>query len=146
MNFNTIEELSTRPAIWTLRVRVSREWVAINLKNTVLHRNFILIDEKGNDIWAEVPLNLMANFENLLQEQKLYTIHDFRVKNAPNRYVIELTAFTIVTEIEDIPAILKYNFTFIKDGEIPSKLEKGMLISGNISYIIIYQYCPPFKK
>ncbi|CAN0916125.1 hypothetical protein LINGRAHAP2_LOCUS29543, partial [Linum grandiflorum] len=146
MNFNTIEELSTRPAIWTLRVRVSREWVATNLKNTVLHQNFILIDEKGNDIWAKVPLNLMANFENLLQEQKVYTIHDFRVKNAPrdyqpiaNRYAIELTAFTIVTEIEDIPAILKYNFTFIKDGEIPRKLEKRVLLSGNISYII-YQY------
>ncbi|CAN0873043.1 hypothetical protein LINGRAHAP2_LOCUS10271 [Linum grandiflorum] len=46
MNFNTIEELNTRPAIWTLRVRVSREWVAKNLKNTVLHKNFVLIDEK----------------------------------------------------------------------------------------------------
>ncbi|CAN0881355.1 hypothetical protein LINGRAHAP2_LOCUS14192 [Linum grandiflorum] len=144
MNFDTIEELSTRPAIWTLRVRVSREWVATNLKNTVQHQNFILINENGNDIWAKVPLNLMANFENFLQEQKVYTIHDFRVKNAlGDSQPIQITAFTIVTEIEDIPAIPKYNFTFIKDSKIPSKLEKRMLLSGNISYII-YQYCPPF--
>ncbi|CAN0881354.1 hypothetical protein LINGRAHAP2_LOCUS14192 [Linum grandiflorum] len=85
----------------------------------------------------------MANFENFLQEQKVYTIHDFRVKNALGDSQPIANRYENVTEIEDIPAIPKYNFTFIKDSKIPSKLEKRMLLSGNISYII-YQYCPPF--
>ncbi|CAN1820071.1 hypothetical protein LINPERHAP1_LOCUS28956 [Linum perenne] len=129
MKFNSIAEVSIKPNKWALQVRISRSWLAINTKfDTVLHRDFILIDAKGNDIWAQVPLRLMPNFAHI-EEQKVYNIQHFKVLNAPkvyrpisNRYVIEFSDSTIVEENENCVSIPQYKFTFIKESEIPLKL------------------------
>ncbi|CAN1164080.1 hypothetical protein LINPERHAP2_LOCUS25379 [Linum perenne] len=145
MKFNSIAEVSIKPNKWALQVRISRSWLAINTKfDTVLHRDFILIDAKGNDIWAQVPLRLMPNFAHI-EEQKVYNIQHFKVLNAPkvyrpisNRYVIEFSDSTIVEENENCVSIPQYKFTFIKESEIPLKLDR-VLLSDTIRYVVEYR-------
>ncbi|CAN1188396.1 Proline transporter 2 [Linum perenne] len=121
-------------------VRVSRSWTAIHAKHKyVLHKDYIFIDAKGKDIWGQIPEVLISKFQNLLEDQKVYTIQNFKVMNAPsqfhpisNRYVIEFTASTTVEEVDNMSAIPEYKFVFIRESEIPTNLHNRLLLFGKL--------------
>ncbi|CAN1164776.1 hypothetical protein LINPERHAP2_LOCUS25769 [Linum perenne] len=132
MKFNSIDELiPTQPRRWALQVRVSRSWMAIHpFEDVVLHKGLLLLDAKGDDIWAEIPVSLLDIFTHLMVEQKSYTIHQFNVIAAPeeyrptsNKFVIQFHALTTVEEIPDIPSIPYYKFTFIQETELSAGCE-----------------------
>ncbi|CAN1139976.1 Replication protein A 70 kDa DNA-binding subunit B [Linum perenne] len=112
---------------------------------TVLNqRDFILIDAKGNDIWAQVPLSFIPKFEHL-EEQKVYTIQNFKVMNAPrvyrpisNRYIIEFSNSTTIEESENCVSIPQFKFSFIKEAEIPLKVDHRVLLTNTIGYVVDY--------
>ncbi|CAN1121835.1 hypothetical protein LINPERPRIM_LOCUS2412 [Linum perenne] len=107
MESQTIDLLSPQTKLWSLQVRVSRMWMTIN-PNTkmVLHMDLIVIDEKNNDIWVQIPKQFIPNFKDKLQEQSIYLFQNFKVLNATmgykfvqNKLFVEFTATTVVQEV-----------------------------------------------
>ncbi|CAN1325079.1 hypothetical protein LINPERPRIM_LOCUS33376 [Linum perenne] len=149
MKFNSIDELiPTQPRRWALQVRVSRSWMAIHpFEDVVLHKGLLLLDAKGDDIWAEIPVSLLDIFTHLMVEQKSYTIHQFNVIAAPeeyrptsNKFVIQFHALTTVEEIPDIPSIPYYKFTFIQETELSAgcETENPTVLLDFIGHVIDY--------
>ncbi|CAN1125820.1 hypothetical protein LINPERHAP2_LOCUS3077, partial [Linum perenne] len=139
MRFNSIDEVvTTQPKKWSLQVRVSRSWLAKpHYSDYVHHKDFIFLDEKGHEIWAQIPNTLIPKFNNLLEDQKVYTIQNFKVIPAPNDYrpiannfVIQFSPSTTVEETTDISSIPQYSFSFITEAEVISKCGDRKLLSG----------------
>ncbi|CAN1129517.1 hypothetical protein LINPERPRIM_LOCUS17477 [Linum perenne] len=139
VKFNSIDELiTTEPKKWSLQVRVSRAWVAMTpFSDYVHHKDFIFLDGKGHDIWAQIPNTQTKKFDNLMEEKKVYNIQNFKVIMAPkdyrpiaNKFVIQFSSSTTIQEIADIPSIPLYNFSFITEGEVVAKCGDRVHLSG----------------
>ncbi|CAN1240787.1 hypothetical protein LINPERPRIM_LOCUS4672 [Linum perenne] len=146
MRFNSIDEVvTTQPKKWSLQVRVSRSWLAKpHYSDYVHHKDFIFLDEKGHEIWAQIPNTLIPKFNNLLEDQKVYTIQNFKVIPAPNDYrpiannfVIQFSPSTTVEETTDISSIPQYSFSFITEAEVISKCGDRKLLSGIVMVVHI---------
>ncbi|CAN0830762.1 hypothetical protein LINGRAHAP2_LOCUS1514 [Linum grandiflorum] len=147
MNYNMIDEIPTKASRCILHVRVSRSWDAININyNTVLHRDLVLIDEKGDQIWAIIPERYMRVYADLLAHQKVYMVRNFKVKEAPkrfrpidNRFALEFTPATVVEEIDTANNIPRYKFNFITANQIPDNLENRALLWDTVGYVLEYK-------
>ncbi|EEE55642.1 hypothetical protein OsJ_04010 [Oryza sativa Japonica Group] len=76
-----------------------------------IHVDLVLIDEKGNAMYAEIPGVEADKFRPLLQESKVYTFSKFLIlpskpayKPFPNKYMIKLTPWTNVEQVNEVPA------------------------------------------
>ncbi|CAN1182506.1 hypothetical protein LINPERPRIM_LOCUS40876, partial [Linum perenne] len=138
MSFHLIDELALQAKKWLIQARVSRSWLTYTPnKTTTLRLNMILVDRK---------------FEKQLTEQKVYVFKNFKVSMAPesykplpNQFIIMFTSNTIVEEIEDIPCIPMYTFTFIKEAEMGGKLKHIVNLSDAIGHLVEHTRVSTFK-
>ncbi|CAN0921356.1 hypothetical protein LINGRAHAP2_LOCUS32549 [Linum grandiflorum] len=145
MTFDYIADIGKMPSRYPLQIRVNRFWIAINLTNNdVMHKDLILIDAKGDDIWVKIPYSLIHRFSHVLADQKVCTVRHFKVINAssvyrpiPNKADIEFMATTTVEAIDNVESIPQYKFYFLKASEIASKLDDRKQLSGQMKTILM---------
>ncbi|WVZ88902.1 hypothetical protein U9M48_035369, partial [Paspalum notatum var. saurae] len=130
MAFTLLPSLRLRDRHAVIRVRVSRKWefrAGGTDDGSIVHVDLVLVDEKGNSMYAEIPTAEVENKSPLVQEGGIYIMSRFMVSNAkatfmpvPGNYMIEFTFHTIVNPIKDgavaIPE-LSYHLTPFSDLE-----------------------------
>ncbi|CAN1159655.1 hypothetical protein LINPERHAP2_LOCUS22845 [Linum perenne] len=159
MEFHTLEELTTDSQAWSIQVRVSRLWVAINSNNDkALHLDMILTDCKANAIWAQIPPTLMDHFQSNVIEQKVYAIKKFRVISAPMDYrpirnplSIQFSSSTTIEEVPDITSIpngfcVKVAVWGKHATEVEDLLKKGTRVAEGKNILIITSTYVSLKK
>jgi hypothetical protein len=113
MAFDLLCDISLASRGWKIRARIARMWDYTGTANDVppMHVDLVLVDEKGNAMYAEIPGVEADKFRPLLQESKVYTFSKFLVlpskpayKPFPNKYMIKLTPWTNVEQVNEVPA------------------------------------------
>ncbi|KAG8047875.1 hypothetical protein GUJ93_ZPchr0008g11915 [Zizania palustris] len=66
-----------------------------------IHVDLVLVDEKGNEMYAEIPGAQAEKFKEIIEESKIYTFTKFVVvpskpayKPFPNKYMLRFTPWT----------------------------------------------------
>ncbi|CAN0903765.1 hypothetical protein LINGRAHAP2_LOCUS22728 [Linum grandiflorum] len=147
MRYTMLDEIATKSGNGVYKVWVSRSWTAINIKyNSIMYRDFVFIDEKGNKIWAQIPQRYMGVFADILGDQKVYILQNFKLINAPktfcpcdNQWAIEFTPTTVVEEVETTTSIPQYKFNFIPAIELPKSITKRDVLWDTIGYVEEYK-------
>ncbi|KAJ1270376.1 hypothetical protein BS78_06G048300 [Paspalum vaginatum] len=109
--------------------RVCQKWELRGGTNdgSIVHLDLILTDEKGNNMYAEIPKTEIERKGPLVEEGNIFIISHFRVSNAkdtfmpvPGNYMIEFTYHTLVDPVIDstlaIPELV-YHLTPFADLE-----------------------------
>ncbi|CAD6243026.1 unnamed protein product [Miscanthus lutarioriparius] len=121
-----------RPRQWhaTICVGVCRKWDYRGGTDDgpIQHVDHVLLDEKGNIIYGEIPGNEVEAKSPLLQEDGNYVISRFRVSNAKSGYrpvdcpyMVEFTLHTTFPAARtDMPAFLKYAYKITPIHELSS--------------------------
>lgn len=111
-----------RPRQWrvTICVRVCRKWEYRGSTDDgpIQHVDLVLVDAKGNGIYAEIPVSEVGTKSPLLHEGGIYVISRFRVSNAKSAYrpvdspyMVEFTLHTTVSAArDDMPDFPKYAY------------------------------------
>ncbi|AES97852.1 DUF223 domain protein [Medicago truncatula] len=93
-----ISDVSPRKQSWTLVVRVVRAWFGQDYKNKKLpfSMEFVLMDQKGDQIGASIRRTLIYKFKKQLQEGMVFTISSFDV--ASKQWFVSTITQRIQTE------------------------------------------------
>ncbi|CAN1781942.1 Replication protein A 70 kDa DNA-binding subunit B [Linum perenne] len=142
MKIHKLDELSTQLIQPTVQVRVSHLWEAVYDGKT-LHLDMILIDDKNNDIWAQMPRTLEKMFKSKIQEQKVYIMEKFKVMPATggyrpvqNKLIIQFTSSTVVQEIPEMRSIPKYKFSFPTEAYVNSHIDQSKQLTDVLGAVI----------
>ncbi|XP_066316197.1 uncharacterized protein [Miscanthus floridulus] len=107
-----------RPRAWrsVICVRVCRKWEYRGGTDDGLiqHVDLVLVDDKGNSMYGEIPGSEVVAKSPLIEEGGIYVISRFRVSNTKSgyrpvasRYMVEFTLHTVVsaarTDMPDFP-------------------------------------------
>ncbi|PWZ18562.1 Replication protein A DNA-binding subunit B [Zea mays] len=121
MEITPISQLRPGKLNYALHVRISRMWEfrGTNEQNDIKHLDLVLIDQKGNSIYAEIPPDAIAVLKPHLQEKKIVYISKITIERAKlgfrvvdNPYMVKLNKRTIVLEDKDeIQGFPKYTFS-----------------------------------
>uniref|UniRef100_A0A804Q5Y3 Replication protein A 70 kDa DNA-binding subunit B/D first OB fold domain-containing protein n=1 Tax=Zea mays TaxID=4577 RepID=A0A804Q5Y3_MAIZE len=95
------------------------EFRGTNEQNDIKHLDLVLIDQKGNSIYAEIPPDAIDVLKPHLQEKKIVYISKITIERAKlgfrvvdNPYMVKLNKRTIVLEDKDeIQGFPKYTFS-----------------------------------
>lgn len=110
MAFSLLPVLCTGDWRATIRVRVCRKWEYCGGTDDgpIQHVDLVLVDEKGNGMYGEIPGPEVEAKSPLVEEGGVYIISRFRVSNAKSgyrpvdaRYMVEFTLHTTVTVARD---------------------------------------------
>ncbi|CAN6324103.1 unnamed protein product [Urochloa humidicola] len=120
-------------------VRVTRKWEyrGPSDNGVIQHVDLVLADQEANAIYAEIPHELLAQFNNQIQESHIYEISRFRVANAKSfykavdgRYMIYFTVHTQIAAPSNPPVtcpLYTYKLT---------AFEKLPMLVGNVQNFI----------
>uniref|UniRef100_M0XJW7 Replication protein A subunit n=2 Tax=Hordeum vulgare subsp. vulgare TaxID=112509 RepID=M0XJW7_HORVV len=132
MTFHSLSDVSPASRHWSICVRVARMWDYCGTRDgqPPIHVDLVLVDEKGNHIYAEIPGNEATKFKQLVEEQKVYCFKKFLVvpskasyKPFPAKYMIRFTPWTTVVHTEDIhPEFPMYVYKLMPFSELPSRV------------------------
>lgn len=76
MEITPISQLRPGKLNYALHVRISRMWEfrGTNEQNDIKHLDLVLIDQKGNSIYAEIPPDAIAVLKShIYTKKRLYT-------------------------------------------------------------------------
>ncbi|CAN6228936.1 unnamed protein product [Urochloa humidicola] len=137
MNLQTsitpISELSPGKLHYTICVRVSRLWEfrGNNEQNDIKHLDLVLIDQKGDSIYAEVPANAIPYIRSHLQEKKIVYMSKITVEHAKseyrtvdNPYIIKLNRTEITEAANQGTDFPKYTFSLVPFDELHCYVKK----------------------
>ncbi|WVZ62343.1 hypothetical protein U9M48_012104, partial [Paspalum notatum var. saurae] len=123
MAFALLPSLHPRERNAVIHVRVCRKWEFRGGTDDgkIVHVDLVLVDQKGNSMYAEIPQEEIKRKSPLVEEGKIYNISRFRVSNAkdtfmpvPGSYMIQFSYHTLAEPVaEDTVAIpeLVYHLT-----------------------------------
>lgn len=112
-----------RPRQWrsTICVRVCRKWEYRGGTDDgpIQHVDLVLLDEKGNSMYGEIPEPEVDTKSPLIQEGSIYVISRFRVSNAKSGYrpvdcpyMVEITLHTTISAARtDMPGFPEYAYS-----------------------------------
>ncbi|CAN6170312.1 unnamed protein product [Urochloa humidicola] len=132
MALSSLSELSLGRAHCAVCVRVARLWDYCGNKEDEppLHVDMVLVDDKGNRMYAEIPGSEAEKFKLLIKEGHVYVIKKFIVsgskpayKPLPGNQMIRFTQWTTVHESsESTSPIPKYVYDLLDFEEFPSRI------------------------
>lgn len=132
MAFDSLSDVSPVSRHWSIRVRVARMWDYCGTRDghPPIHVDLVLVDEKGNHIYAKILGNEATKFKQLVEEQKVYCFKKFLVvpskasyKPFPAKYMIRFTPWTTVVDAEDVhPEFPMYVYNLMPFSELPSRV------------------------
>jgi len=130
--FDSLSDVSPVSRHWSICVRIARMWDYCGTRDgqPPIHVDLVLVDEKGNHMYAEIPGNEATKFKQLVQEHKVYCFKKFLVapskaayKPFPGKYMIKFTPWTSVTPVDDItPDFPLYVYNLMPFSELPSRV------------------------
>ncbi|KAJ1262075.1 hypothetical protein BS78_09G079600 [Paspalum vaginatum] len=84
----TISQLQPGKLTYAIHVRISRMWEfrGPNEQNDIKHLDLVLIDQKGDSIYAEIPLEAISNVKEHLEEHKIVYIFKITIDRAKPGY------------------------------------------------------------
>ncbi|CAL4900197.1 unnamed protein product [Urochloa decumbens] len=131
MAFAPLSDLSLGRAHCAICVRVVRIWDYCGNKEDQppLHVDMVLVDEKGNRMYAEILGSESDKFKMLIKEGHVYVIRKFIVsagkpayKPFPGNQMIRFTPWTTVQESDDGDSKFpKYVYDLVDFEEFPSR-------------------------
>ncbi|KAJ1283305.1 hypothetical protein BS78_03G118500 [Paspalum vaginatum] len=121
MDITPISHLQPRKLTYAIHVRISRMWEfrGTNEQNDIRHLDLVLIDQKGDSIYAEILPEVISNVEKHLEEQKIVYIFKITVERAKpgyrvvdNPYMVKLNKRSEIKQCEgQVPGFPKYTFS-----------------------------------
>ncbi|KAJ1298057.1 hypothetical protein BS78_01G424000, partial [Paspalum vaginatum] len=108
MAFDLLPSLRPRVRHAVVRVRVCRKWEFRGGTDDgpISHLDLVLVDEKGNNMYGEIPATEAEKKGPLLEEGNIYVIRRFLVSNAkstfrpvPGNYMIQFTCRTLIEPV-----------------------------------------------
>ncbi|CAO2206275.1 unnamed protein product [Urochloa humidicola] len=139
MAYAPLSDLPLGRAQCAICVRIARLWDYCGNKEgePPLHVDMVLVDEKENRIYAEIPGSDVDKFRPLLKDGGVYMFRKFIVSGCKPAYkpikgnqMIRFTRWTTVDEVPDIDArIPRYVFDLVDFEEFPSR-------TGQVEYFI----------
>uniref|UniRef100_I1PWS3 DUF223 domain-containing protein n=1 Tax=Oryza glaberrima TaxID=4538 RepID=I1PWS3_ORYGL len=145
MNITPIAELRPGRYDYMICVRISRIWEfrGTNEDDNIKHLDLVLLDQKGDAIYAEIPPDAIPLLNQYLQEGNIVYISKITVNNAKpsyravgNPYMIKLNKRTCIIEAKDQPMDFpKYTFdlvSFDKLHDFTSKTDRFLDVIGKI--------------
>ncbi|CAN6172954.1 unnamed protein product [Urochloa humidicola] len=126
-------------------VRVSRFWDFYNPKDekTLLHANMVLIDEKGNNIHAQIYPPNDVKFREV-EEGSVYIFYYFQVKNCSsgnykpvaNDQMLNFSKWTEIEKVVEIPAAFPmYAYSLASMEQLHARMDTNKLFSDVIGVI-----------
>ncbi|CAL4935534.1 unnamed protein product [Urochloa decumbens] len=132
MTFAPLSDLPLGRAHCAICVRVVRLWDYCGNKEDMapLHVDMVLVDDKGNRIYCEIPGSEAEKFKALITEGHVYVLKKFIVtgckpayKPFPGNQMIRFTAWTTVEEYNDTSIKFpKYVYDLINFEDFPSRV------------------------
>ncbi|KAJ1262209.1 hypothetical protein BS78_09G089300 [Paspalum vaginatum] len=115
MAFDLLPSLRPRVRHAVVRVRVCRKWEFRGGTDDgpISHLDLVLVDEKGNNMYGEIPATEAEKKGPLLEEGNIYVIRRFLVSNAkstfrpvPGNYMIQFTCRTLIEPVTDSALVI----------------------------------------
>ncbi|RLM69437.1 hypothetical protein C2845_PM17G10820 [Panicum miliaceum] len=105
MAVNMLSELNPHGLNWNIRVCISRMWEFCD-KDTgnIKHLDLVIVDEKNNAMYVEIPPEEISQLKNHLNEGKIVDIKRFLVQKTKNihkvfpKYVFNLIPFSEIKQ------------------------------------------------
>ncbi|CAO2189268.1 unnamed protein product [Urochloa humidicola] len=120
-------------------VRVTRKWEYRGPADDgpVLHADLVVADHEGNSMYAEIPQDVLANYNEHIQEGHIYEISRFRVAYAKSlynavdaRFMIYFTVHTHISNPANPPTTYpRYTYRLTPFEELP-------MVVGNITKFV----------
>lgn len=88
MGFDLLPSLKVGNMRAVICVRVSRKWEYRGGTDDgpIQHVDLVLVDEKGNNMYGEIPATEVETKSPLVEENGIYVISRFRVSNAKRSF------------------------------------------------------------
>ncbi|KAF9620309.1 hypothetical protein IFM89_011044 [Coptis chinensis] len=119
-HYNLIKQATKSVRNLKLRVRIDRSWDHYLVGNeTLLSKDMILIDEKGDQINASIPMEIYSQFKEKVQDGSVVHLEKFIVKNVRsycpvnNKNKITFEKYTTMRNISDETSIPRQLFSFV---------------------------------
>ncbi|KAF9613487.1 hypothetical protein IFM89_008334 [Coptis chinensis] len=119
-HYNLIKQVTKSVRNLKLRVRIDRSWDHYLVGNeTLLSKDMILIDEKGDQINASIPMEIYPQFKEKVQDGSVVHLEKFTVKNVRsycpvnNKNKITFEKYTTMRNISDETSIPRQLFSFV---------------------------------
>ncbi|CAL4921301.1 unnamed protein product [Urochloa decumbens] len=132
MAFAPLSYLPLGRAHCAVCVRIVRLWDYCGNKEDVvpLHVDMVLVDDKQNRMYGEIPRAEAENFIALLKEGQVYMLKKFIVtsckpayKPFPGSQMIRFTAWTTVQEASDTPnKFPRYVYDLVDFHQLPARV------------------------
>lgn len=76
-----LSQINPRTRQWIVCVRVSCHWHYRKgaYSGPIEHTYLVLLDEQGDHMYAEISIDKVAQFEPILEEEKVYELRKFIV-------------------------------------------------------------------
>ncbi|WVZ79133.1 hypothetical protein U9M48_026744 [Paspalum notatum var. saurae] len=118
-NISPVSDLRPGRIDYTIHVRISRMWEfrGPNEENDLRHLDLILIDQKGDPIYAEIPPDAVLDLKSFLEEGKIIIMSKITVERKPgyraveNHYMIKLNTRTCIFPFAETINFPKYTFS-----------------------------------
>ncbi|KAF9620536.1 hypothetical protein IFM89_013157 [Coptis chinensis] len=119
-HYNLIKQATKSVRNLKLKVRIDRSWDQYLVGNeTLLSKDMILIDEKGDQINASILMEIYPQFKEKVQDGSVVHLKKFTVKNVRsyclvnNKNKITFEKYTTMRNISDETSIPRQLFSFV---------------------------------
>ncbi|WVZ78703.1 hypothetical protein U9M48_026370 [Paspalum notatum var. saurae] len=132
-NITPVSDLRPGRIDYTIHVRISRMWEfrGPNEENDLRHLDLILIDQKGDPIYAEIPPNAVPDLKSFLEEGKIIIMSKITVERAKpgyraveNPYMIKLNTRTCIFPCAETINFPKYTFSLTPFEILPQYIRR----------------------
>lgn len=145
MEYVLLKDVTQESHRWRVRVRATRfsEYADDSTPRKVLRLDFVLLDEQGNTMEAQIPGRHLAQFNLSLKENNIYFSEYLEVANAKASYqAIDcpiMARFTTHTKINEITAVPndfpEYVCTIVSFDVLRTRLGQNQFLSDTIGLI-----------
>ncbi|WVZ49281.1 hypothetical protein U9M48_000652 [Paspalum notatum var. saurae] len=132
-NITPVSDLRPGRIDYTIHVRISRMWEfrGPNEENDLRHLDLILIDQKGDPIYAEIPPDAVPDLKSFLEEGKIIIMSKITVERAKpgyraveNPYMIKLNTRTCIFPCAETINFPKYTFSLTPFEILPQYIRR----------------------
>ncbi|WVZ87495.1 hypothetical protein U9M48_034124 [Paspalum notatum var. saurae] len=132
-NITPVSDLRPGRIDYTIHVRISRMWEfrGPNEENDLRHLDLILIDQKGDPIYAEIPPDAVPDLKSFLEEGKIIIMSKITVERAKpgyraveNPYMIKLNTRTCIFPCTETINFPKYTFSLTPFEILPQYIRR----------------------
>ncbi|CAN6247252.1 unnamed protein product [Urochloa humidicola] len=143
MATNMLSELNPHGLNWNICVCISRMWEFYDKDGKMKHLDLVIVDQKNNAMYVEIPPEDIPYLKTHLQEGKIVNIKRFLVQRAKTiykvvegPYMIRLSQRSIITPIlPEPPNFPKHVYNLVPFSELPQHVNLSNRFLDVIGYV-----------